>query len=376
MADKPDPSDESDESDEFGDIDSFEVSDEGDEDPIEAATPPSLPPTHRRSRIPLIMAVILGSFIVYKLMAWLFTDHKPKVVQSKPEVEKSMPALPNTPPTADQLPSEKPSEKPSQTPPEPASPDKAKNDALEFLNEAQSLSDKAAAATSPTPPATPAAPPAAPISVPPAVTPAAAPLPVAPAPAPTSNPPIPSTPTPASPPTSALPTPVWPPAATPANPDTGAGPAVGTFTPPPQNPNPPAVPPVDPGEETEKRLETMDRALYRLSKRFDQMQDSVGQLGHDMGNINQSLTMLATEMKKFGEPADNQLKNSDLAKTEAFINPSLTVHAIIPGRAWLRDKTGKTLTVTEGDSLEQFGKVLVIDAPNGVVITSSGITLR
>ena len=54
----------------------------------------------------------------------------------------------------------------------------------------------------------------------------------------------------------------------------------------------------------------------------------------------------------------------------------MSVHAIIPGRAWLKSKDGSTITVTEGDSLERYGKVLVIDASNGVVITSSGVTLR
>lgn len=63
-------------------------------------------------------------------------------------------------------------------------------------------------------------------------------------------------------------------------------------------------------------------------------------------------------------------------RNEAFTTPTLVVHAIIPGRAWLKTREGTTITVTEGDTLDRYGKVLVIDAANGVVITSSGVTLR
>ena len=66
----------------------------------------------------------------------------------------------------------------------------------------------------------------------------------------------------------------------------------------------------------------------------------------------------------------------DIDKQEAFASPTMTVHAIIPGRAWLKGKEGRILTITEGDYVEGYGKVVAIDAPGGVVITSSGITLR
>ncbi|MFO1258828.1 MAG: hypothetical protein U1E78_10540 [Gammaproteobacteria bacterium] len=60
----------------------------------------------------------------------------------------------------------------------------------------------------------------------------------------------------------------------------------------------------------------------------------------------------------------------------AFASPQITVHAMIPGRAWLKGKEGRIMTVTEGDYIEGYGKVIAIDAGGGVVITSSGLTLR
>ncbi len=53
-----------------------------------------------------------------------------------------------------------------------------------------------------------------------------------------------------------------------------------------------------------------------------------------------------------------------------------TIHAIIPGRAWLRAPDGSTLTVTQGDTIPGYGKAMVIDAPSVSVVTSSGVVLR
>jgi len=56
--------------------------------------------------------------------------------------------------------------------------------------------------------------------------------------------------------------------------------------------------------------------------------------------------------------------------------PEFVVHAVIPGRAWLKSSKGQIITLTEGETIGNYGKVLVIDAANGVVLTSSGITFR
>lgn len=56
--------------------------------------------------------------------------------------------------------------------------------------------------------------------------------------------------------------------------------------------------------------------------------------------------------------------------------PEYVVHAVIPGRAWLKSCKGQILTVTEGETVGNYGKVLVIDASNSIVLTSSGIAFR
>lgn len=49
-----------------------------------------------------------------------------------------------------------------------------------------------------------------------------------------------------------------------------------------------------------------------------------------------------------------------------------TVQAIIPGRAWLRSDSGETITVAEGDSIRELGRVTKIDPYDGVVEVNTG----
>lgn len=61
-----------------------------------------------------------------------------------------------------------------------------------------------------------------------------------------------------------------------------------------------------------------------------------------------------------------------LPSTVEQIKTSLNVQAIIPGRAWLKSENGETLTVAEGDSIKDFGRVTKIDPYDGVVEINTG----
>lgn len=54
----------------------------------------------------------------------------------------------------------------------------------------------------------------------------------------------------------------------------------------------------------------------------------------------------------------------------------LTLRAVVPGRAWLVDGKGRTISVVEGSQLGNFGTVTDIDVADGEVKTSSGYTFK
>lgn len=49
-----------------------------------------------------------------------------------------------------------------------------------------------------------------------------------------------------------------------------------------------------------------------------------------------------------------------------------SVQAIIPGRAWLRSESGEAVTVAEGDTIKDLGRVTKIDPYDGVVEVNTG----
>lgn len=52
--------------------------------------------------------------------------------------------------------------------------------------------------------------------------------------------------------------------------------------------------------------------------------------------------------------------------------PAYYVQAVIPGRAWLKDASGKIVSVGIGDQVQGYGTVTKIEPRSGTVITSSG----
>ncbi|NBV29150.1 hypothetical protein EBS02_09085, partial [bacterium] len=83
-------------------------------------------------------------------------------------------------------------------------------------------------------------------------------------------------------------------------------------------------------------------------------------------------------LKHIDELLVKQAAEFDTAEDlQAVKAPSkVVIHAIIPGRAWLRDQNNKIFSVVEGDEIPGYGKILTIDPRLGTLITNSGQILR
>jgi uncharacterized coiled-coil protein SlyX len=179
------------------------------------------------------------------------------------------------------------------------------------------------------------------------------------------------------------------------------------FSAPPAAPVQPQVaPPPKPAEleALEENVKKSQERMGKLESKFSELMDSMGSLNQGMSQVTRELSTISDSVQKLNKdvktlksqsqapaqqaPAqqqqglkqqpDEKYETKPVASGQMSVGstPTMSVHAIIPGRAWLKSKDGSTITVTEGDSLDRYGKVLVIDASNGVVITSSGVTLR
>lgn len=143
------------------------------------------------------------------------------------------------------------------------------------------------------------------------------------------------------------------------------------------------------------RLEELEKThklkLEALEKQIALTNENNTNASRALNNIQRDISMLTTTVQQLGsrfttiqqdeerkeirrQQATTRKKSKPAPRADTL--PSLTVYAIIPGRAWLRSANGKTISVTEGEPIAEYGTVLKIDASNGVVITTSGVTLR
>lgn len=137
----------------------------------------------------------------------------------------------------------------------------------------------------------------------------------------------------------------------------------------------------------DNRIQALTHLANSLSKDLGKVRNEVGYVKRVIGDEGPDIATGAPtgRQRNMDYPYPNALEDGiDCAtaprkKGGAGIrNEDLeyVVHAVIPGRAWLKSAKGQIITVTEGENLGNYGKILVIDASNGVVLTSSGITFR
>lgn len=130
------------------------------------------------------------------------------------------------------------------------------------------------------------------------------------------------------------------------------------------------------------QIKKIESALTNISDTLGQLNQRVVNMDNSFVTLNDSIDVLAKDLNNVKKViADEDLdlaanKPANKKPTLTYQNPEYSVHAIIPGRAWLKSTSGNIITVAEGDSVGDYGTVAVIDAANNIVRTSSGISFR
>ncbi len=100
------------------------------------------------------------------------------------------------------------------------------------------------------------------------------------------------------------------------------------------------------------------------------LERNVANLTASVNALNQTLANVDARLSE----TQNQL-GTMLAQQAANLQ-KLTLRAVVPGRAWLVDAGGHTITVTVGTPLGAFGTVTAIDTDSNTVSTSSGYVFK
>lgn len=134
-------------------------------------------------------------------------------------------------------------------------------------------------------------------------------------------------------------------------------------------------------KDLEKDLELTASKIVNVDKNISDIHQDIKQLTQIIKSLTEQVNELYASREAYKADQANKARKAGVAassapKKKSTVSQSLSIHAIIPGRAWLRTQEGKTLSVAEGDMIGEYGKILKIDAPTGTVITSSGVTIR
>lgn len=113
-----------------------------------------------------------------------------------------------------------------------------------------------------------------------------------------------------------------------------------------------------------KDMQEMRHQQGQIEKTMDALGKKILDSNEAMKNIEQ---VMRVQLQEF------QVSQQDLA--QPMPAPKYSLHAVIPGRAWLRDGNN-IFSVVDGQELEPYGRIISIDARQGTVLTSSGQILR
>ena len=115
--------------------------------------------------------------------------------------------------------------------------------------------------------------------------------------------------------------------------------------------------------------------VQQLTNALNQSRAQQQQLNQSMMVLVSQVQQLTAQVKVLAQPKPVKVGK---AVPKAPPVPVITyqLRAVVPGRAWIVASDGQSQSVAVGDHVEQYGTVQSIDADAGVVITTSGKTIK
>ena len=124
---------------------------------------------------------------------------------------------------------------------------------------------------------------------------------------------------------------------------------------------------------TRTEVSSVSNKLGGISSSMDEISSKINQLNNIVAELNNKIEDQAHDIDRLTALSIRK-KKSTTPKKANQPTPILRyyIQAVIPGRAWLIDNNGKSITVREGSKVTDYGVVKIIDPLQGKIITSSG----
>ena len=120
-------------------------------------------------------------------------------------------------------------------------------------------------------------------------------------------------------------------------------------------------------------------AIRQLQGQVQQLTGALNDSRNAQQQLNQGISALVGQMQQLNTQVKVLATPPKPVKVSAPVPVpviSFQLRAVVPGRAWIVGSDGQSQSVTVGDHVIQYGNVQSIDADAGVVITTSGKTIK
>jgi intracellular multiplication protein IcmG len=146
-------------------------------------------------------------------------------------------------------------------------------------------------------------------------------------------------------------------------------------------------------DQLNQKLSELESSQNRIQSQFDATANQLNAINNNLNELTAKMAEMSNVLSQYSAKVDAQSHVIEQMAAEAAAMkkvharrvaypktsvPPVNFHiqAVIPGRAWLINDNGSTLTVREGTRVPGYGMVRLIDARQGRIVTSSGRVIR
>jgi hypothetical protein len=119
-------------------------------------------------------------------------------------------------------------------------------------------------------------------------------------------------------------------------------------------------------QQQQQEVGSVNVMLKDQNKKMDLLTKKIDSLGTQFASMNKTLAVVNQSIVK------TQVELKLVIAEKAAEAQKMTLRAVVPGRAWLVNGKGQTLTISVGNELPYYGKVLKIDSKANTVTMSTG----
>lgn len=122
-----------------------------------------------------------------------------------------------------------------------------------------------------------------------------------------------------------------------------------------------------------QKINEFETQNKNLTDQVQTLNTKISSLESQLTQLVQALSQKALSQQQAApQQQPKQNVESEAKEVQPAEHLAYNVQAIIPGRAWLRGDNGDTVTVAEGDSVKNLGRVTKIDPYDGIVEINTG----